>query len=311
MAHIFISYSHRDTIHLTKLIEWLKQSDFSETEVWYDQQIEGGDNWRDEISVALDEAFAVLVILTQNSADSKYCTFEWAYAMGQGISVLPLIFDEISIASVPTPLTSKQFIDCTGEIPPSLKETLRRSKTVPPQTAILNKLVYDAIYETHRRFFILGWLGKGFSYLEAETREMVIAAFAKDAGNARETLQKLMLDKASAFSGRQYRFCWKLVDVLTQLSRFPYRYNDHLGEKLFARFDEEWLPAFEYFEGRVWWSRWVRRYFYYDLEDTRNWNKVFAEIIRAFPLLESDNVEILINNKKIELKRSNSNQQAE
>ncbi|MEO1288703.1 MAG: toll/interleukin-1 receptor domain-containing protein [Chloroflexota bacterium] len=90
MSHIFISYAHADRHHLDQLLDWFKENDFAEHEIWYDA-IEGGDNWRDEISASLDEAYAVLIIITENSMESHYCTYEWSYALGQGIPLIPLL----------------------------------------------------------------------------------------------------------------------------------------------------------------------------------------------------------------------------
>ena len=76
MSHIFISYTHADKSHLDNLVAWLRNNGFAEHELWYDHNIQGGSNWRDEINSALDEAFAILVIVTANSANSLYCTYE-------------------------------------------------------------------------------------------------------------------------------------------------------------------------------------------------------------------------------------------
>lgn len=302
MSHIFISYAHSDKAHLDRLVAWLRDSGFADHQLWYDQHIEDGNNWRDEIASALDESFVVLLILTSNSVKSLYCTYEWAYAMGQGITTLPLVFDQVSIADVPSPLTSKQFTTCTESIPDYLKEQLNRLKSTPPQVAAINKLVFETIYDTHRRFFILGWLGNEIKYFEPQQREYVITYFAENASEAHQKLVALMVDKAFAFSGRQYRLCWKLIDFLHEFSRLQYKSETHLQEHLFPQFDSTWLPAFEYFEGKEWWQHWVQRYFEWDLEAESNRMQVFAEILRVFPIIHVSEVDMLIHNKNADLK---------
>ena len=89
MSHVFISYDHDDKSHLDRLVVWLQNNGFNEHEIWYDQAIEGGNNWREEITAALDESFAVLVIVTNNLVKSIYCTYEWAYAQGSNVKVIP------------------------------------------------------------------------------------------------------------------------------------------------------------------------------------------------------------------------------
>jgi hypothetical protein len=299
MSHIFVSYTHVDKVHLDGLVAWLHNHGFAEQEIWYDQHIASGNNWRDEIATALDESFAVLVITTTNSVKSLYCTYEWAYAMGQGIPTLPLVFDEVSVADMPTPLASKQLTNCTASIPDYLKEQINRFESVPPQVAAMNKTIYKAIYDTHRRFFILGWLGTkpGLSALDAEFGESVIAYFASKAAEACQVLQTLMTDKAFAFSGKQYRFCWKLIDFLKEFSGLPYKVETYLQDRLLPQFDSSWLPAFEYFEGNGRWRKWMRPCFDRDLKDEHNRMEVFGEMMRAFPSFNAYDADILLQNK--------------
>ena len=162
MSHVFISYAHNDKFLLEKVISWFQDSEKSHFTLWYDNQIEGGNNWRDEIAEALDSAFVVIVLVTKTSVKSLYCTYEWAYAMGQGIHILPLIFDDLNISEVPAPLTSRQFIDCTKTIPEALREQIKQYSSEPPQISAINRKIYNIIYDTHRRFFILGWDERGY-----------------------------------------------------------------------------------------------------------------------------------------------------
>ncbi len=299
MSHIFISYAHTDKAHLDNLVTWLRENGFAERKIWYDKDIQSGNNWRDEIATALDEAFAVLAIVTTNSMNSRYCVFEWGYTIGQDIPLLPLAFDNLSITDVFPPLTSKQFTNCTDNIPAYLKEQIEQLKSVPPQVAAINKAVYEAIYDTHRRFFILGWLGDGFKALDQEFGENVIADFSKKASEAHRALEILITEKAFAFSGKQYRYCWKLMDFLKEFSRLPHKVEGHLQNRLFPQFDASWLPAFEYFEGNGRWSEWIRCYF----EDEIDEIEVFAEMVRAFPLFNASDADILIHNAAIDRKR--------
>lgn len=304
MSHIFISYAHDDQKYLDRLVTWLTDSHLIEREVWYDKHIEGGNNWRDEIATALDEAFAVVVIVTTNSINSLFCTYEWAYAMGQGIPLFPLLFENVPITDIPTPLTTKQFTNCIDEIEPYLKDQLRRLKTTAPQIAILNRTVYEAIVDTHRRFFILGWIGDYINRLDHEFRVDLIAYFVRKATEAHTTLQTLMLDKSFVFSGRQYRYCWQLIDFLQEFMGMHRKIDNYLQLRLFARFDNEWLPAFEHFEGDGWWSSWVRKYFERDLENENNRMQVFAEMMRVFPTFLVDDATILIDSKAYQQKQA-------
>lgn len=303
MSHIFISYAHSDKAHLDRLVAWLHHSEIDGGQIWYDQHIEGGNNWRDEISTALDEAFVLLVIVTSNSVKSLYCTYEWAYAMGQGIPILPLAFDEVAIADVPSPLTSKQFTNCTATIPDYLKEQINHFKRTPPQVAAINKLVYEAVYDTHRRFFILGTIGNGLVSLDDESHEDVMTYFIDEAFNAHQMLQTLMTDKAFAFTSKQHRFCWTIMDFLREFSRLRNKIETYFQDQLFSKFDIAWLPAVEYFESDGFWSKVIRPRFERDLEDEDFRLEVFAELVRAFPIFNATDADMLVHNLAIDQKR--------
>ena len=304
MALIFISYAHEDKAHLDTLTTWLRENLQAPNDIWYDRQIEGGSAWRDEITKALDEAYIVLVIVTKHSSQSVHCTAEWAYGLGQGIPVLPLIFDDVSAAEMPSLLTTKQFVPCTESIPDTLLDLIRPFRSTPPQIAAINRQIYDAIYPIHRQFFILGWLGDGFNSLNGgEPYQGILVQFAKDLIEIQYVLEKMLTEKTFAFNGKQYRYCWKLIDFLKEFARLPYKSEDHLRDHLFPQFETEWLPAFEYFEGDGYWSEWVHRYFERDLEDQHNRMQAFTEMIRAFPDFEGYEVDLLLHNAAADRKR--------
>jgi hypothetical protein len=304
MSHIFISYAHADKTHLDTVLSWLKDNKFSDSEIWFDNHINGGSNWRDEISDALDEAFAMLFIITKSSVNSLYCTYEWAYAMGQGMPILPLVFDNLVVAQLPAPLSAKQFITCVDGIPEFLGLQVHQLKSTPPEVAAINQLIYEAINDTHRRFFILGWAGESLLWLGGEDNKEMLIYFLKEAAKARQTLQNLMLEKAFALSGRQYRYCWKLVDKLKRLAHIQTGYEEHLPKRFFEDFETEWLPAFEYFERDGWWSKAVRKYFDFVLNDERYKMEVIAEMTRVFPHFHVQDADLLIHNKIVEHKRA-------
>lgn len=307
MSHIFISYNRKDKARLDTLLEWLKTHSFSDHEIWYDHQIEGGNNWREEIATALNESFVVVVIVSNNSVQSTYCTYEWAYAMGQGIPILPLVFEDVSIADIPTPLSAKQFTNCIETIPSSLKEQIWRLKSTPPQVAAINRIIFDTIYDTHRRYFILAWIEDGLTSFEHETAREIVGYFAEDASKAKETLETLMMEKAFAFTVKQHRLCWKIIDHLKDFSRLARNYDPSFDRGPLLDFDDEWLMAFEYFEGDGWWRKAIYHYFEYDLENDHSRLEVMAEIMRAFPYFHSFDADILIRNMHHNRNRKRAN----
>ncbi|MCA9882396.1 MAG: toll/interleukin-1 receptor domain-containing protein [Anaerolineae bacterium] len=104
MTHLFISYCRKDQTHLNELLDYLRIHGYSieKNNIWYDQEgIRTGEKWREIITHNLNEAFAVAVVLSKNSIDRPWVTFEWSYADGQGTPVLPIRFDKVDVTNNP------------------------------------------------------------------------------------------------------------------------------------------------------------------------------------------------------------------
>lgn len=71
---VFVSYSHRDEAvknELLKHLEPLKRLNLVET--WHDRKISAGDKWDEAISGALEKADIVLLLISIDFINSKYC----------------------------------------------------------------------------------------------------------------------------------------------------------------------------------------------------------------------------------------------
>ena len=95
IAKVFISYSsaNEDFAELVKMK--LEEVGFS---IWKDtNQLMAGDEWRNVIDTALLDANVILVLLDENSANSPYVTYEWAFALGSGKIIIPLLVEDCKI----------------------------------------------------------------------------------------------------------------------------------------------------------------------------------------------------------------------
>ena len=91
MIQIFISYSRDDEDKAFALKDRLRDRGI---EVFIDVAgISPGDEWRDKLQKEIDESFAVVLICTNASMSSHEVTFEWAYALGRGIPVIPIKYE--------------------------------------------------------------------------------------------------------------------------------------------------------------------------------------------------------------------------
>ena len=95
MTSIFLSYARQDYFFAEMLAIKLAEHNFA---IWRDQgSIRAGDDWRQSIEDGIKDCFAVVVALSARSADSAYVTYEWAYAIGMGKTVIPVKLSECNV----------------------------------------------------------------------------------------------------------------------------------------------------------------------------------------------------------------------
>jgi tetratricopeptide (TPR) repeat protein len=93
--HVFISYQHEDGDFADNLIYKIKEAGL-ETCVDNDR-LHAGEDWRAEIDTAIKNAFALVVVMTPEAKSSEYVTYEWAFAWGAGVKVVPLMYKETAL----------------------------------------------------------------------------------------------------------------------------------------------------------------------------------------------------------------------
>ncbi|MCB1932307.1 MAG: toll/interleukin-1 receptor domain-containing protein [Candidatus Accumulibacter sp.] len=92
MGKVFLSYSTRD--HYFADLADIKLAESGIT-LWRDRsQLRAGADWQSGIERGIADCFAVLIALSANSAESSYVTYEWAYALGNGKTVIPMKLTE-------------------------------------------------------------------------------------------------------------------------------------------------------------------------------------------------------------------------
>ncbi|MEI7695461.1 MAG: toll/interleukin-1 receptor domain-containing protein [Chlorobium sp.] len=130
MNHVFISHSHADSDFAEILDNKVTEGGFT---VWRDVVIHGGADWRKEIDLAIKDAFALIVIMTPEAKASEYVTYEWAFAWGAGVKVIPIMLRKTE--SHPR-LEALQYLDFTNRIArpwDSLLKLLSEAEVSKPQ----------------------------------------------------------------------------------------------------------------------------------------------------------------------------------
>ncbi len=106
--HVFISYKHEDVEFANILIRQIQNAGFK---VWIDaEQIRAGENWREAINLAIRDAFALVLVMTPETKSSEYVTYEWAFALGAGVKIIPAM---LRPTQVHPQLDMLQYLDFT------------------------------------------------------------------------------------------------------------------------------------------------------------------------------------------------------
>lgn len=92
MLRVFISYASGDADFAENMSNRLTSNGF---EVWRDEgSLHAGDDWRKAIDEGLLSSDAILIVLSERSAASSYVTYEWAFALGNGSAIIPILLEE-------------------------------------------------------------------------------------------------------------------------------------------------------------------------------------------------------------------------
>jgi hypothetical protein len=127
MITVFLSYSKKDHFFAELASINLEKAGIK---LWRDRdRLIAGEDWRQGIERGISASHAVLVALSQNSVESSYVTYEWAYAIGQGKTVIPI---KLGDCSVHPKLETIQYLDFSipGALPwDSLIERIQEMET--------------------------------------------------------------------------------------------------------------------------------------------------------------------------------------
>lgn len=120
--HVFVSYKHDDNDFAEMLMRQLQVAGFT---VWLDtEHLRAGENWREAINQAIVEAFALVLIISPEARSSEYVTYEWAFAQGAGVKVVPVLLRTTD--KLHPQLEMLQYLDFTDRARPPWDKLIRR-----------------------------------------------------------------------------------------------------------------------------------------------------------------------------------------
>jgi pimeloyl-ACP methyl ester carboxylesterase len=94
--YVFVCYSHEDSELVYAELVWLREQGIN---IWYDEGISAGENWRAAIGDALLGASKFLFYLSARSLKSDHCNREINLALDEAKDVVPVYLEEVELTS--------------------------------------------------------------------------------------------------------------------------------------------------------------------------------------------------------------------
>jgi HEAT repeat protein len=92
MSHIFISYNQEDSDFAAVLMMHIEKAGF---DTWMDKsRLRPGSDWSETIDKGIREAITMVVVMSPAAKASEYVTYEWSFAVGAGIPVIPAMYKD-------------------------------------------------------------------------------------------------------------------------------------------------------------------------------------------------------------------------
>lgn len=110
MAHVFISYAPENFECADLLVRWLEEQGFTPYIDSQSQEMPAGKDWRSELDDAIRDAFALIAVMSPEARQFEYVTYEWTFALGVGVRVIPVIAEATDL---PPRLKALQHLDFT------------------------------------------------------------------------------------------------------------------------------------------------------------------------------------------------------
>lgn len=147
MSTVFLSYSRRDASIARQVVDDLISAGI---DVWFDQFISLGSVWETEIRDQLNEAAAVIVLISRDSLESKWIVQEWTSAIRRSARVIPALIDGVTFGDLPLGLQSIQSVDLSIDYDAGLVAIIKAVRglaqsTEPPvsESIDVSRLVED------------------------------------------------------------------------------------------------------------------------------------------------------------------------
>lgn len=214
MSQLFISYSHKDKDIHKKFIDFLKNNGFTDNDIWHDENILPGEDWKEAIDNGLAESFALVLLITPNSMQSQYCTYEWSAFLGNGGQIIPLLF-EGNDNNIHKRLQKTQYLDCKKGIPDNLIETINAYRATFAEVEYLNMLILWGLAKWRVLAYTTLWFFDHIKHPPDNSDfQSLVSGMLDETREARTKLVELIVEKKYAFTKKQLIATRNLIQKL-------------------------------------------------------------------------------------------------
>ena len=95
-SFVFVCYAHEDSDVVFPEMAWLRDQGAN---LWYDEGVSAGKNWRTAIGDSLLSASHVLFYISAASLKSDHCNREINLALDEGKDVVPVYIDDVELTT--------------------------------------------------------------------------------------------------------------------------------------------------------------------------------------------------------------------
>lgn len=93
---VFVCYAHEDNDVVYPEMAWLRDQGVN---LWYDEGISAGKNWRTAIGDSLLRATHVLFYISTGSLESEHCNREINLALDEGKNLIPVYIEDVELTT--------------------------------------------------------------------------------------------------------------------------------------------------------------------------------------------------------------------
>src|SRR6266576_695146 len=143
-----MSYAQPDRAVASHLADDLTQAGI---DVWFDQKLRPGDNWQDQITRHIENAEAVVVLISPSSLQSEWVAREWTMALVRSLEdrssssrIIPVLVGGASFSDLPRVLQDIQAIDLNHDYEGGVERIGQaikylQSSEEPPASAVIDR----------------------------------------------------------------------------------------------------------------------------------------------------------------------------